>query len=94
MNDALKKPEKYRKKYMRSHTMIALLLDNERDSDIIEWLGKQRNRSQAIRELIRKETLRNDCEGCRYDDKASTEYPCTICKHNNPNMFEWRNKNG
>lgn len=55
MNEALKKPEKYRKKYMRSHTMIALLLDNERDSDIIEWLNKQRNRSKAIRELIRKE---------------------------------------
>lgn len=55
MNEALKKPEKYRKKYMRSHKMIALLLDNERDSDIIEWLNKQRNRSKAIRELIRKE---------------------------------------
>lgn len=55
MNEALKRNEKYRKKYMRSHTMIALLLDNKRDSDIIEWLGKQRNRSEAIRKLIRKE---------------------------------------
>lgn len=55
MNEALKKPEKYRKKYMRSHTSISLVLDNKRDSDIIEWLNKQRNRSKAIRELIRKE---------------------------------------
>lgn len=30
------------------------------------------------------------CQYCKYDDKASTEYPCTICKNNHPNMFEWK----
>ena len=55
MNEALKKPEKYRKRYMRSHKMITMLLDNEKDADIIGWLGRQENRSEAVRELIRKE---------------------------------------
>ena len=32
------------------------------------------------------------CEGCKHDNKASTEYPCNVCKNNHPNMFEWRGK--
>lgn len=28
------------------------------------------------------------CENCKYDNRAATEYPCTSCKHNFPNMFE------
>ena len=53
MNEALKKPEKYRKKYMQNHKMLTLLLDNEKDEDIISWLGKQGNRSEAVRMAIR-----------------------------------------
>ena len=55
MNEALKKPEKYRKKYMRTHRMLTVLLDNEKDADIIKWLNSRKNRSKAIREVLRKE---------------------------------------
>ena len=55
MNEALKKPEKYRKKYMRTHRMLTVLLDNEKDTDIIKWLNSRKNRSEAIREVLRKE---------------------------------------
>ena len=34
----------------------------------------------------------DDCEGCKHDNKASTEYPCSVCKNNHPNMFEWRSE--
>ena len=53
MNEELKKPEKYRKRYMRSHKIVTLLLDNKRDADILDWLSKQDNRSEAIRIAIR-----------------------------------------
>ena len=53
MNEELKNPEKYRKRYMRSHKIITLLLDNKRDADILDWLSKQENRSEAIRIAIR-----------------------------------------
>lgn len=53
MNEALKKPQKYRKRYMQKHKMLTLLLDNEKDEDIISWLGKQENRSEAVRTAIR-----------------------------------------
>lgn len=55
MNEALKKNEKYRKKYMRSHKILTLLLDKEKDADIIKWLEPQENRSEAVRKAIRKE---------------------------------------
>ena len=55
MNEELKKPEKYRKRYMRSHKIITLLLDNKRDADILDWLSKQENRSEAVRSAIRNE---------------------------------------
>lgn len=55
MNEALKKNEKYRKKYMRSHKILTLLLDNEKDADIIGWLKGKENRSEAVRTAIRKE---------------------------------------
>jgi hypothetical protein len=57
MNPALKKNEKYRKKYMRSHKMLTLLLDKEVDADIIKWLETRKagERSAAVRTAIRKE---------------------------------------
>lgn len=55
MNDALKKPEKYRKRYMRSHKIMTMILDNEKDADILAWLDDKPNKSEAVRELIRKE---------------------------------------
>lgn len=57
MNEALKKNEKYRKKYMRSHKMLTLLLDKEVDADIIKWLETRKTgeRSAAVRTAIRKE---------------------------------------
>jgi hypothetical protein len=55
MNDALKKPEKYRKRYMRSHKIMTMILDNEKDADILAWLDGKENKSEAVRELIRKE---------------------------------------
>lgn len=57
MNEALKKDEKYRKKYMRTHKMLTLLLDKEKDADIIRWLESKNpgERSAAVRSAIRTE---------------------------------------
>jgi hypothetical protein len=60
MNNALKKDEKYRNKYMKTHKMLTLLLDKERDADIIRWLESQDNRSKAVRTAIRNEIVVED----------------------------------
>lgn len=59
MNNKLKKDSKtkqadYQKKYMARHTLVCVNFDNDDDKDIIRWLGKQKNRSEAIRRVIRE----------------------------------------
>lgn len=53
MNDALKKNEKYQKRYMKRHKMLCVLLDNEKDKEIIEWLKAQENASESVRRVLR-----------------------------------------
>ena len=52
-----KDPEKqkvYQKRYMDRHRMLSVLLHEENDKDIIEWLEKQENQSEAVREALRE----------------------------------------
>lgn len=58
MNEVLKKDEKCRKRYMKSHKVLSLILDNEKDADILRWLGYQDNRSEAVRNAIREKISR------------------------------------
>ena len=52
MNESLKKPEIYRKRYMKRKKMLCVLLDNEKDKDIIGWLGRQENASESVRSVL------------------------------------------
>ena len=47
----------YQSKYMKRHRMLSVLLDEEKDKDIIRWLGRQENRSEAVRGAIRGEII-------------------------------------
>lgn len=53
MNEALKKNEKYQKRYMKRHKMLCVLLSNENDKDIINWLRTQENASESVRRALR-----------------------------------------
>lgn len=63
MNNELKKSSFDRKKsmmkYMERHKTLCVTLDNKNDEDIIIWLGKQENRSQAVRKVL-KEFIREE----------------------------------
>ena len=52
MNESLKKPEKYRTRYMKSHKMLCVLLDKQKDRDIIGWLATQENASESVRSVL------------------------------------------
>ena len=51
---------KIRKKYMKDKIMLTCLLHRDLDADIISWLGKQRNRSEAIRKALREAMAHED----------------------------------
>lgn len=58
MNNKLKKdagkiPD-YQKKYKEGHKMLCVSLDKNEDKDIISWLTKQQNRSEAVRRTLRE----------------------------------------
>ena len=53
MNEALKKADKYQKRYMQKHRMLCVCLDKEKDEDIIEWINKQASISDAARRALR-----------------------------------------
>lgn len=59
MNEALKKNEKYIKKYMRKHQMLTVLLNKGTDEDIIKFLWNQDNRSEVVRKAIREYMSKN-----------------------------------
>lgn len=48
---------KIRKKYMQDKIMLTCLLHRDLDADIISWLGKQENRSEAIRRALRESII-------------------------------------
>jgi hypothetical protein len=51
------KQREYQKKYMGKHKMLSVLLHGENDKDIIEWLERQENQSEAVREALREVRL-------------------------------------
>lgn len=53
-NEYSDKQKVYQKKYMDRHRMLCVLLNKEKDKDIIEWLQKQENQSEAVREALRE----------------------------------------
>lgn len=54
MNDTLKKDMKYIEKYMKKNLMLTLLLNKDRDEDIIKFLSNQDNKSAIVRRAIRE----------------------------------------
>lgn len=54
MNEALKKDVKYITKYMQKNVMLTLLLNKEKDEDIIKFLENQDNKSKVVRRAIRE----------------------------------------
>lgn len=42
------------KKYMTRHKTMCVTLSKENDNDILDWLGEQENRSEAVREALKK----------------------------------------
>ena len=54
--DEVKKDKKahYQATYMSGRKMVSFVLDKKEDKDLIEWLERQENQSEAIREALRE----------------------------------------
>ena len=52
MNEALKKNEKYQKRYMKRHRMLCVCLDRKKDKDIVDWIEAQQNISESVKKAL------------------------------------------
>jgi len=57
MEKEINKKSASQARYMEKKKMIAFVLDKEKDADIIGWLEKQENQSEAIREALKEMRL-------------------------------------
>ena len=46
--------------------------------------------AEWLKELKDYRDGKRTCENCKYERKSETDYPCSICRCNHPNKFEWR----
>lgn len=53
MNEALKKNEKYQRRYMKRHRMLCVCLDKKKDKDIVDWMNAQENISESVKKALR-----------------------------------------
>ena len=52
----------------------------EEHKQLAEWLKELKDYREGLR----------TCENCKHELKSETEYPCSICRCNHPNKFEWK----
>ena len=91
MNNDLKKDiydyKFHQKKYMVRHQTLCVTLSKEKDADIISWLGKQENRSEAVRRALR-EVQTDGRHICPYLSDDEVKQPCLQAPCERP-QGEW-----
>lgn len=58
---------------------------------LVEKCGQEHEQlAEWLKELKDYREGSRTCENCKHERKAETEYPCSICRCNHPNKFEWK----
>jgi len=57
MEKETSRKSEYQARYMTKRKMITFILDREKDAELIGWLEKQENQSEAIREALKEMRL-------------------------------------
>ena len=57
-NEKIKRRRASSKTYMVRHKTMCVTLSREKDNDILSWLDKQENRSEAVREALKDHIMK------------------------------------
>ena len=49
--------------------------------------------AEWLEELKEYREGKRTCENCKHQNKAGNQYPCSICRNNHANYFEWAKEN-
>lgn len=72
-------------KYGKSNNPIDLKVA----ADCLECAKEHEQLAAWLEELKDYREGKRTCENCKHQNKAEDQYPCSICRCNHPNMFEW-----
>lgn len=64
--------------------------DGKEYDDCLKCAKEHEQLAEWLKELKDYREGSRTCENCKHERKAETEYPCSICKCNHPNKFEWK----
>jgi len=56
----------------------------------LECAKEHEQLAEWLTELKEYREGKRTCQNCKYDMNEATAYPCTVCRNNHPNMFEWK----
>jgi len=59
-------------------------------ADCLKCAKEHEQLAEWLKELRDYEEGKRTCENCKHELKPETEYPCSICRCNHPNKFEWK----
>ena len=89
LDDAIKHC-KEKAEHLREGVRISQSMSAAEQVDCLECATEHEQLAEWLKELKDyREGLRT-CENCKHERKPETEYPCSICKCNHPNKFEWK----
>lgn len=57
-----------------------------------EFARKYEQLASWLEELKDYREGKRTCENCKQQNKAENQYPCSVCRCNHPNMFEWESE--
>lgn len=63
--------------------------DCKLSEDLCECAREHEQLAEWLEELKDYREGKRTCENCKHQDKAEDQYPCSICRCNHPNKFEW-----
>ena len=61
-----------------------------KDVKCLECAAEHEQLAEWLKELRDYREGKRTCENCKHQDKMELDFPCSICRCNHPNKFEWK----
>ena len=90
LDEAIKHCEE--KAYRLTEGAMSALTESEANS-CLKCASEHEQLAEWLKELKDYRDSKRTCENCKHERKSETDYPCSICRCNHPNKFEWRGEN-
>lgn len=68
--------------------------DCKLSKELCECAKEHEQLAEWLKELKDYREEKRTCENCKHESKSDKDFPCSICRCNHPNKFEWKEQKG